>query len=337
MNGINVTQDLYDNDDPLVLIVVKPNLVTPNKPSTNNVSPPSNREPKYINNWTSFNQTFNTVFPYHGDSSFAAAAYGNDPDVDLLRHSPYTRICVGLSNAREVTLVCTLRIDSTKTYVDANPILRKLVSTIFNVTFKSFYDFVMRVNSISPELIEVTDTVYGDISHNVEFYARSKVESDVIYDHCNNFIVHRSEIPNICVETTRDGGTLNDVMIGVGNEQSKITNSLVLASAFNSVLQNELNDSFSKTGAGVSVNIAADVVTQPMLRHNFITEIDEAAKVNESHDTVSLVPMEPSDEFVSDDEFDDVGTDIIVIIKAKDRSASKIITDLGIQSKDKRP
>ena len=49
MDGINVTQDLSEDDDILVLKVVKPNLVTPNKSNTNNVSPPSNRVPKYDN------------------------------------------------------------------------------------------------------------------------------------------------------------------------------------------------------------------------------------------------------------------------------------------------
>ena len=34
MNGINVTQNMSDDDDVLVLKVVKPNLVTPNKLST---------------------------------------------------------------------------------------------------------------------------------------------------------------------------------------------------------------------------------------------------------------------------------------------------------------
>ena len=94
MNGINVTQDLSDDDDILVLKVVKPNLVTPAKLSTNNVSPPINRKPKYDNNGTTFKQTCNTTFPYHGDSMFATAVYGNDPDVDLPRHFPYT--CKGV-------------------------------------------------------------------------------------------------------------------------------------------------------------------------------------------------------------------------------------------------
>ena len=39
------------------------------------------------------------------------------------------------------------------------------------MTFKSFYDFDMRANRISPELIEITDTEYGDISLKVNFFA----------------------------------------------------------------------------------------------------------------------------------------------------------------------
>ena len=185
MNGINVTQNLSDDHDILVLKVVKPNLVTPNKLSTNNVSPPINRKPKYDNNWTTFKQTCNTAFPYHGDSMFAATAYGNDPDVEL-RHCPYTCRGVGVKSVIEMTSACTLCLDSTKQYIDANPILKYIASKISNHTFKSFCDFVMRVNSISPELLEVTDTAYSDISDKMKFYARSKVESDMICNHYNN-------------------------------------------------------------------------------------------------------------------------------------------------------
>ena len=136
--------------------------------------------------------------------------------------------------------------------------------------------------------------------------------------------MHRSAILNICIETTHDGGNTNDDWMGVGNDQSEVTNMLVLVSAFNNVLQNELNDTFSETGAVLSTNTAAAVDTQPILRHNFITEFDETTKFNESHDAVSLVPMETSDEFVHDDDFEGRGTNNIVIIKAKDRSAPKI-------------
>ena len=76
----------------------------------------------------------------------------------------------------------------------------------------------MRVNSILPELLEVIDTAYSDISYKTKFYARSKVESDMIYNHNNNFILHRSTIPNISIETTRDGDKTNDDWMGVGNE-----------------------------------------------------------------------------------------------------------------------
>ena len=111
--------------------------------------------------------------------------------MDLLRHCPYARKGVEVSDAHEMTSACThtgvevsnahemtsastLRLNSTKTFVDVNPILRNISSQIFNHTFKSFYDFGMRLNSISPELIEVTDTAYGDITHKLKFYARSK-------------------------------------------------------------------------------------------------------------------------------------------------------------------
>ena len=80
----------------------------------------------------------------------------------------------------------------------------------------------MRVNSISPELIEVTDTEYGNINHKVKFYARSKVESDKIYNRYNNFTVHRSAILNICIKTNCHSGNTNDDWIGVGNEQSEV-------------------------------------------------------------------------------------------------------------------
>ena len=68
----------------------------------------------------------------------------------------------------------------------------------------------MRVNSMSPELLEITDMEYGEVSHNVKFYARTKEQSDTIYNHYNNFIVHRSDIPNISVFTTRGVTTVGD-------------------------------------------------------------------------------------------------------------------------------
>ena len=104
----------------------------------------------------------------------------------------------------------------------------------------------------------------------------------------------------------------------------------MLASGFNNVLQNELNDTLSETGADVSTKTAAAVATQPMIRHNIIVDIDATAKVNECHDTLSIVSMEPSDEFLSDDEFECVGTDNIVIIKAKDAPSPNISTDLVV-------
>ena len=73
---------------------------------------------------------------------------------------------LGVQNVLEITSACTLRLDSTKQYADANPILKHIASKIFNHTFKSFYDFAMRVNSISSKLLEVTDTAYGDISQS---------------------------------------------------------------------------------------------------------------------------------------------------------------------------
>ena len=56
-----------------------------------------------------------------------------------------------------------------------------------------------------------------------------------------------------------------------------------------------------------------------MVTHNIIVDIDATAKVNEHHDTQSIIPMKPSDEFVSDDEFECVDNDNIVIIKPKHR------------------
>ena len=97
MNGIHVTKDISDDVDILVFKVVKPNLVTSNKLSTNNVTSPTNREPKYDTNWTTFKQTCNTTFLYHGYRTFSATAYNNNPDVDFLRHFPHTRTGVGVS------------------------------------------------------------------------------------------------------------------------------------------------------------------------------------------------------------------------------------------------
>ena len=185
----------------------------------------------------------------------------------------------------------------------------------------------MRVNSISPELPEVTDTAYGDVSHTIKFYARSKVESDMIYNHHNNSIVHRSAIPNTSIETTPDGANTNYYRMGVGNEQSEATNIMVLASVFNNILKNELNDTLSETCAVVATKIAASVVVRLMLTHNIIVDIDATAKVNERHDTSSIVPMEPLDEFVSDDKFECIDNDNI-IIQPKDVSVPNTSTDL---------
>ena len=68
-------------------------------------------------------------------------------------------------------------------------------------------------------------------------------------------------IPNICIETCRDGGNINDDWMGVGNEESEVTNMLVLASGFNNVLQNELNYALFEDDADVSAKTAAAAVT----------------------------------------------------------------------------
>ena len=84
MNSSYVTQDFSDNDDIVVLKVIKPNVVTPNKPVETSDSFITNTPPKYDNSWTDFKRTCNIAFPYHGDNMFAAAAYDNDPNVKLL-------------------------------------------------------------------------------------------------------------------------------------------------------------------------------------------------------------------------------------------------------------
>ena len=63
------------------------------------------------------------------------------------------------------------------------------------------------------------------------------------------FIVHRSAIPNISIETTRDGANTNDDWMGAGNEKSEVTNIMVLASVFNNILKNEFNDTLSESCA----------------------------------------------------------------------------------------
>ena len=98
----------------------------------------------------------------------------------------------------------------------------------------------MHVNSMSPELLEITDMEYGEFSHNVKFYARTKEQSDTIYNHYNNFIVHRSDIPNISVFTTRDVTSVDDDWMCNGTQQSEITNTLVLGSVFSNILQMSL-------------------------------------------------------------------------------------------------
>ena len=91
-----------------------------------------------------------------------------------------------------------------------------------------------------------------------------------------------------------------------------------------------MNNILSETGDVLSTKTAASVVAQPMQRHNIIVDIDATSKVNERYDTLSIVPMEPSDEFVSDDEFEGVGIDSIVIIKSKYLSALHTSTDLVV-------
>lgn len=174
MNCSYVTQDLSDDDDIAIMIVIKPNVVTPNKPLQTSTSNIPNTARKYDKSWTGFKRICNTAFPYHGDNSFAAAAYGYDPNVELLRNTTSTSPCGKKGKDEEIGSFSSLRLDRTKHYVTANPIFQSIARLIFNIIFKSFYEFAMCVNNISPELIEITDTEYGVISHNVRFYARTK-------------------------------------------------------------------------------------------------------------------------------------------------------------------
>ena len=49
-------------------------------------------------------------------------------------------------------------------------------------------------------------------------YARTKKYSDTIYNHYKNFIVRRSEIPNISVFTTRGVSSVDDDWMGNGTQ-----------------------------------------------------------------------------------------------------------------------
>ena len=74
----------------------------------------------------------------------------------------------------------------------------------------------------------------------------------------------------------------------------------------------------------------ASVVAQHMVTHNIIIDIDATAKVNQYHDTLSIVSMEPSDDFVSDEEFECDDNDNDVIVKSKDVLAPYTSTDLVV-------
>ena len=96
MNSSSVTHDLPhddDDDDIVVLKVVKPNVVTPNKSVETSNGCITNMPPKYDNSWTDYKRTCNIAFPYHGDNTFAAAAYGSDPTVELLQNTESSSKC----------------------------------------------------------------------------------------------------------------------------------------------------------------------------------------------------------------------------------------------------
>ena len=122
MNGSYVTQDLCDDDEIVVIKVVKPNVVTPNKPLQTSISSITNTAQKCVKSRTGFKRTCNTAYPYNGDNSFAAAIYGNDPDVKLLRNTTSTSICGRQAKNQEIRSVSSLRLDCSKQYITANPI-----------------------------------------------------------------------------------------------------------------------------------------------------------------------------------------------------------------------
>ena len=158
MSVLNITQDLSHDDDIVVLKVVDPKVVTPNKPIHNKISNLTNVSRKYDKSLSGFKRIYNTAFPYHGDNSFAAVAYGNDPDIELLHNLTSTSISGKQAKDQETVSVSSLRLDRTKQCVSVMTIFQSIVRLIFKMTFKSFYDFDMRANRISPELIEITDT-----------------------------------------------------------------------------------------------------------------------------------------------------------------------------------
>ena len=141
----------------------------------------------------------------------------------------------------------------------------------------------MRVNSMSPELLEITDMEYGEVSHNVKFYARTKEQSDTIYSHYNNFIVHRSDIPNISVFTTRGVTSVDDDWMCNGTQQSEITNTLVLGSVFSNVLQNEFSDIISQYS-----HSKFDLPTQPILKDAICVKGGASAKLFSANEIVSF-------------------------------------------------
>ena len=62
MNGSNITQDFSDDDEILVINVIKPNLVTPNKAIATNISNVINTVQPYDKDWTGFKRTCKTAF-----------------------------------------------------------------------------------------------------------------------------------------------------------------------------------------------------------------------------------------------------------------------------------
>ena len=88
MQSSYVTQDLSD-----VLKVVQPNDVTPNKSVDDSNSLITNMAPKIDRSWTDYKKTCSIAFPYHGDKSFAEAAYGNGPNMELLQNTESSSDC----------------------------------------------------------------------------------------------------------------------------------------------------------------------------------------------------------------------------------------------------
>ena len=93
MSSSNVTQDSSDDDDIVVLKVLQPNVITPNKNVETSNCCITDIPPKIDSCWTDYNRTCNIAFPYHVDNTFAAAAYGNDPNVELLQNTESSSNC----------------------------------------------------------------------------------------------------------------------------------------------------------------------------------------------------------------------------------------------------